>query len=369
MATVKARPAPAADQLVVCAERLIVKGKDHGFLVPDDILASLPQVDGEPDMVERIFQAFRDMGIEVSDGDRDFTSLDEIDDEMLAKAEAIDAVSLDDPVRMYLKEIGKVALLKAEQEVYYAKLIEQGDEAAKNALTEANLRLVVSIAKKYIGRGMSFLDLIQEGNMGLIRAVEKFDYHKGYKFSTYATWWIRQAITRALDDKGTTIRLPVHIADTRRRVNRAEQSFARRYGRDPSNAELATSLGVPEAKVARARELRTSTASLDAPVAGDSTVRLIDFVEAPEPPPDSRLGETEREEYAAALLAELSPRERGVIESRYGIGTSRQLTLAAIGEALGLSRERVRQIERMALDKMRVASQAKQDLAARDPFR
>src|SRR6202011_2248229 len=175
------------DPMVLAAEALIVKGKEQGFLSPDDILAGFPDVELDPDQLFRIFNVFRDMGI---------------------------AVSLDDPVRMYLKEIGRVALLKAEQEVTLAKAIEAGDDDSKHKLTEANLRLVVSIAKKYIGRGMSFLDLIQEGNMGLIRAVEKFDYHKGYKFSTYATWWIRQAITRAIADQARTIRIPVHMVET-----------------------------------------------------------------------------------------------------------------------------------------------------------
>src|SRR6202049_2207974 len=186
----------AGDPMDLAAGALVVKGKEQGFLSPYDILAGFPDVELDPDQLFRIFNVFRDMGIEVSDGEKDFEEVVEIDDDLIATIEAMDSVSLDDPVRMYLKEIGGADLLKAEQEVTLAKAIEAGDDDAKHKLTEANLRLVVSIAKKYIGRGMSFLDLIQEGNMGLIRAVEKFDYHKGYKFSTYATWWIRQAITR-----------------------------------------------------------------------------------------------------------------------------------------------------------------------------
>src|SRR5438270_2238753 len=201
----------AEDPMVRSAEALIVRRKDQGLLSPDDILAGFPDVELDPDQLFRIFNVFRDMGIEVSDGEKDFEEVVEIDDALIATIEAMDSVSMDDPVRMYLKEIGRVSLLKAEQEVTLAKGIEAGDENSKHALTEANLRLVVSIAKKYIGRGMSFLDLIQEGNMGLIRAVEKFDYHKGYKFSTYATWWIRQAITRAIADQARTIRIPVHM--------------------------------------------------------------------------------------------------------------------------------------------------------------
>jgi RNA polymerase primary sigma factor len=203
--------ASPTDRLVVAAEALIVRGKEQGYLTPDDVLTGFPEIEAEPDHLERIFQLFRDMGIEVSDGDRDFEAVDDSDDDSMDANEALGAIALDDPVRMYLREIGRVPLLRKEQEVEYAMAIEQGDEEARRHLTEANLRLVVSIAKKYIGRGMSFLDLIQEGNMGLIRAVEKFDYRRGYKFSTYATWWIRQAVTRAIADKGRTIRIPVHM--------------------------------------------------------------------------------------------------------------------------------------------------------------
>src|SRR5439155_1288882 len=192
------------DELMAVAEQLIIKGKEQGYLTPDDILQGFPEIDAEPDQIFRIFAAFKEIGIEVTDGEKDFEEVEQIDDEMLLDIEMMDSVSLDDPVRMYLKEIGRVSLLTANDEVELAQAIE-----AKQQLTEANLRLVVSIAKKYIGRGMSFLDLIQEGNMGLIRAVEKFDYHKGYKFSTYATWWIRQAITRAIADQARTIRIPV----------------------------------------------------------------------------------------------------------------------------------------------------------------
>src|SRR3982074_2073544 len=218
------------DPMVLAAEALIVKGKEQGFLSPDDILAGFPEVELAPDQLFRIFNVFRDMGVEVSDGEKDFEEVVEIDDDLIATIEAMDSVSLDDPVRMYLKEIGRVALLKAEQEVTLAKAIEAGDDDSKHKLTEANLRLVVSIAKKYIGRGMSFLDLIQEGNMGLIRAVEKFDYHKGYKFSTYATWWIRQAITRAIADQARTIRIPVHMVETINKLVRVSPRPARGAG-------------------------------------------------------------------------------------------------------------------------------------------
>ncbi|MGH7612176.1 MAG: sigma-70 family RNA polymerase sigma factor, partial [Candidatus Dormibacteria bacterium] len=235
---VKAPVAPPAphrtEDLVRLAEQLILKGKEQGFLTPNEILDPFPELDADPDQMERLFALFREMGIAVSDSDKDFDS-EESDEDILAPE--ADAVSLDDPVRMYLKEIGRVSLLKAEDEVYLAKLIEQGDEDAKHRLTEANLRLVVSIAKKYIGRGMSFLDLIQEGNMGLIRAVEKFDYQKGFKFSTYATWWIRQAITRAIADQARTIRIPVHMVETINKLVRISRRLLQELGREPSDPE------------------------------------------------------------------------------------------------------------------------------------
>ena len=219
-------PAAVSDPLIAAAEQLIVKGKDQGELSPDDILATFPDIDADPDQFERLFQLFRDMGITVGDTESALDTADELDDEKLALVDAGAGASLDDPVRMYLKEIGEVALLTKEQEVEYAMRIEAGDEDAKNLLAEANLRLVVSIAKKYFGRGMPFLDLIQEGNLGLMRAVDKFDYHRGYKFSTYATWWIRQAITRAIADQARTIRIPVHMVEMVNKLVRVSRRLA-----------------------------------------------------------------------------------------------------------------------------------------------
>ena len=304
-------PPSGADLLVSAAEALIIKGKDHGYLTPDDILAAFPEIDVEPDHLERIFHVFREMGIEVSDGDKDFETVDEIDEELIAKAEAIDSVSLDDPVRMYLKEIGRVALLKAEQEVHYAKLIEQGDEEAKNQLTEANLRLVVSIAKKYIGRGMSFLDLIQEGNMGLIRAVEKFDYHKGYKFSTYATWWIRQAITRAIADQARTIRIPVHMVETINKLVRVSRRLLQELGREPNDEEIAEEMGITPEKVREITKVSQDPVSLETPIGEEEDSHLGDFVEdkeatAPSDAASLTMLRTEVED----VLDTLTPRER-----------------------------------------------------------
>src|ERR1700738_1326163 len=253
----KKGPAPrgklkrAEDPMVLAAEALVVRGKEHGL---------------------------RDMGIEVSDGEKDFEEVVEIDDALIATIEAMDSVSLDDPVRMYLKEIGRVALLKGEQEVTLARAIEAGRADAKHKLTEANLRLVVSIAKKYIGRGMSFLDLIQEGNMGLIRAVEKFDYHKGYKFSTYATWWIRQAITRAIADQARTIRIPVHMVETINKLVRVSRRLLQELGREPSDEEIGEEMGITPEKVREIVKVSQDPVSLETPIGEEEDSHLGDFV-------------------------------------------------------------------------------------------
>src|ERR1039457_624699 len=356
-----ALPRPSgADLLVSAAEALIIKGKDHGYLTPDDILAAFPEIDVEPDHLERIFHVFREMGIEVSDGDKDFETVDEIDEELIAKAEAIDSVSLDDPVRMYLKEIGRVALLKAEQEVHYAKLIEQGDEEAKNQLTEANLRLVVSIAKKYIGRGMSFLDLIQEGNMGLIRAVEKFDYQKGFKFSTYATWWIRQAITRAIADQARTIRIPVHMVETINKLVRLSRRLLQELGREPADEEIAEEMGITPDKVREITKVSQDPVSLETPIGEEEDSHLGDFVEdkeatAPSDAASLTMLRTEVED----ILDTLTPRERRVLQLRFGLIDGHQRTLEEVGKRFGVTRERIRQIEAKALRKLRHPSRSK----------
>ena len=353
-------PPSGADLLVSAAEALIIKGKDHGYLTPDDILAAFPEIDVEPDHLERIFHVFREMGIEVSDGDKDFETVDEIDEELIAKAEAINSVSLDDPVRMYLKEIGRVALLKAEQEVHYAKLIEQGDEEAKNQLTEANLRLVVSIAKKYIGRGMSFLDLIQEGNMGLIRAVEKFDYHKGYKFSTYATWWIRQAITRAIADQARTIRIPVHMVETINKLVRVSRRLLQELGREPTDEEIAEEMGITPEKVREIIKVSQDPVSLETPIGEEEDSHLGDFIEdkeatAPSDAASLTMLRTEVED----VLDTLTPRERRVLQLRFGLDDGHQRTLEEVGKRFGVTRERIRQIEAKALRKLRHPSRSK----------
>jgi RNA polymerase primary sigma factor len=347
------------DQLTSAAESLIARGKDQGFLTPDDILASFPEIETEPDHLDRIFGVFADMGIVVTDGDRDFETVEEVDEDTIGKTEAADAVSFDDPVRMYLREIGRVGLLKAEQEVHYAKLIEQGDPAAKDALTEANLRLVVSIAKKYIGRGMSFLDLIQEGNLGLIRAVEKFDYHRGFKFSTYATWWIRQAITRAIADQGRTIRVPVHMVEAINKQIRVSRRLLQELGRDPTDDEIADELGIDPDRVREIRKISRDPVSLETPVGDEEDAHLGDFVEDKESatPSDAAslaILHSEMED----ILDTLSPRERRVLQLRFGLADGHQRTLEEVGKRFGVTRERIRQIEAKALRKLRHPSRS-----------
>src|SRR5438067_2109940 len=347
------------DPMVLAAEALIVKGKEQGFLSPDDILAGFPDVELDPDQLFRIFNVFRDMGVEVSDGEKDFEEVVEIDDDLIATIEAMDSVSLDDPVRMYLKEIGRVALLKAEQEVTLAKAIEAGDDD-KHKLTEANLRLVVSIAKKYIGRGMSFLDLIQEGNMGLIRAVEKFDYHKGYKFSTYATWWIRQAITRAIADQARTIRIPVHMVETINKLIRIQRRLLQELGRDPTAEEIAMEMELSPERVREIQKLSQEPVSLETPIGEEEDSHLGDFIEdrgalAPAEAASHQLLKEQVED----VLDSLSQRERKVLQLRFGLEDGRARTLEEVGKEFNVTRERIRQIEAKALRKLRHPSRSR----------
>lgn len=278
----------------------------------------------------------------------------------LDEADVLDGVSTEDPVRMYLKEIGNVPLLTSEQEVRLAKLVEQGDQDAKNQLTEANLRLVVSIAKKYVGRGMPFLDLIQEGNMGLMKAVDKFDYTKGYKFSTYATWWIRQAITRGIADTGRTIRVPVHMVETINKTLRMSRQLLQELGREPTPAEVADKLGVPESRVREVLKISRDPVSLDTPIGEEDDSHLGDFIEDDTAlsPADSATFSMLREELNNALSS-LTSREREVVTLRFGLEDGRARTLEEVGREFNVTRERIRQIEAKALRKLRHPSRSK----------
>ena len=294
-------------------------------------------------------------------GDEDDIILSEEDEvEIIDDVDVLEGVSTEDPVRMYLKEIGNVPLLSTEEEIELAKKVEEGDEAAKKKLTEANLRLVVSIAKKYVGRGMPFLDLIQEGNMGLMTAVDKFDYSKGYKFSTYATWWIRQAITRGIADTGRTIRVPVHMVETINKTLRMTRTLLQELGREPTPEEVAERLNVPVSRVREVLKISRDPVSLDTPIGEEDDSHLGDFIEDDSAlsPADSAAFSMLREELNTALES-LTDRERQVVELRFGLRDGRARTLEEVGREFNVTRERIRQIEAKALRKLRHPSRSK----------
>ena len=294
-------------------------------------------------------------------GDEDDIILSEEDEvEIIDDVDVLEGVSTEDPVRMYLKEIGNVPLLSTEEEIELAKKVEEGDEAAKKKLTEANLRLVVSIAKKYVGRGMPFLDLIQEGNMGLMKAVDKFDYSKGYKFSTYATWWIRQAITRGIADTGRTIRVPVHMVETINKTLRMTRTLLQELGREPTPEEVAERLNVPVSRVREVLKISRDPVSLDTPIGEEDDSHLGDFIEDDSAlsPADSAAFSMLREELNTALES-LTDRERQEVELRFGLRDGRARTLEEVGREFNVTRERIRQIEAKALRKLRHPSRSK----------
>ena len=294
-------------------------------------------------------------------GDDDDIILSEEDEvEIIDDVDVLEGVSTEDPVRMYLKEIGNVPLLSTEEEIELAKRVEEGDEAAKKKLTEANLRLVVSIAKKYVGRGMPFLDLIQEGNMGLMKAVDKFDYSKGYKFSTYVTWWIRQAITRGIADTGRTIRVPVHMVETINKTLRMTRTLLQELGREPTPEEVADRLNVPVSRVREVLKISRDPVSLDTPIGEEDDSHLGDFIEDDSAlsPADSAAFSMLREELNTALES-LTDRERQVVELRFGLRDGRARTLEEVGREFNVTRERIRQIEAKALRKLRHPSRSK----------
>ena len=337
-------------------KRLIEKGKKSGTLTYKEIMDELDEIDLSPEQIEKIYEVLETMGIDV---------IGDIQDEMTEVGEDLDlsipeGIAIDDPVRMYLKEIGKVPLLSSDEEIQLAQKIEEGDQAAKKKLAEANLRLVVSIAKRYVGRGMLFLDLIQEGNLGLIKAVEKFDYRKGYKFSTYATWWIRQAITRAIADQARTIRIPVHMVETINKLIRVSRQLLQELGREPLPEEIAKIMDMPEDKVREIMKIAQEPVSLETPIGEEEDSHLGDFIPDDEAPaPAEAAAFTMLKEQLINVLDTLTPREEKVLRLRFGLDDGRARTLEEVGKEFNVTRERIRQIEAKALRKLRHPSRSK----------
>ena len=344
---------------------LLELGKSKGQLSTKEILDALGELDFDPEQIEKFYDTLETQGVEIVEDFDDIT----IDDEELAKAEGLDnldpsvgadGVSIDDPVKVYLKEIGRVPLLTPDEEVDLAVRITNGDEAAKKRLSEANLRLVVSIAKRYLGRGMQFLDLIQEGNLGLIKAVEKFDYTKGFKFSTYATWWIRQAITRAIADQARTIRIPVHMVETINKVKKVSSQLLHANGREPSAEEIAEELDMPVDKVREIMRVAQEPVSLETPIGEEEDSHLGDFIPDDDAPaPADAASHILLKEQLAEVLDTLTPREEKVLRLRFGLEDGRSRTLEEVGKEFNVTRERIRQIEAKALRKLRHPSRSK----------
>jgi RNA polymerase primary sigma factor len=338
---------------------LIEKGKQKGMLTYKEIMDAFEETELGSEQIEKIYETLENLGIDVV-GDIE----EELEDIQLTEEEldlsVPEGVSIDDPVRMYLKEIGKVPLLSAEEEIELAKRMEQGDEEAKRKLAEANLRLVVSIAKRYVGRGMLFLDLIQEGNLGLIKAVEKFDYRKGYKFSTYATWWIRQAITRAIADQARTIRIPVHMVETINKLIRVSRQLLQELGKEPQPEEIAREMNMPVEKVRDIMKISQEPVSLETPIGEEEDSHLGDFIPDDDvPAPADAAAFTLLKEQLIDVLDTLTPREEKVLRLRFGLDDGRARTLEEVGKEFNVTRERIRQIEAKALRKLRHPSRSK----------
>lgn len=354
---------------------LLEEGKKNGRLSSKELMDALEGMNLNQEQVDKFYDTLETLGIDITDGDEimsiidehidpDNEELEEIEnmpeEELVDPESLVDSFSVDDPVRMYLKEIGKISLLSPEDEIELAKRMNEGDEEAKRIMTEANLRLVVSIAKRYVGRGMLFLDLIQEGNLGLIKAVEKFDYTKGYKFSTYATWWIRQAITRAIADQARTIRIPVHMVETINKVMRISRQLLQELGHDPTPEEIAADMNMPVDKVRDILKIAQEPVSLETPIGEEEDSHLGDFIpdeDASEPAEAASF--TLLKEQLTEVLSTLTPREEKVLRLRFGIEDGRTRTLEEVGKEFNVTRERIRQIEAKALRKLRHPSRSK----------
>ena len=374
MSTPKKSAKNNLEDIQAALQALIAQGKKDGMIRASDLNAQLEKMQLTPEKIEEVYDRFESMNIQIvtadleldlgdddlgmDDGDIDLSSLEEED--LVDPVDLAAEYSLDDPVRMYLKEIGQVKLLSAEEEVELAKRIAAGDQAAKNKLTEANLRLVVSIAKKYSGRGLHILDLIQEGNTGLIRAVDKFDWTKGNKFSTYATWWIRQAITRAIADQARTIRVPVHMVEVINKATRCNRKLVQELGREPTVEEIAAELNLPVEKIIEANRTAADTLSLDTPVGDEEDTSIGSFVEDERTPgPADATSNALLAEALKEILDTLTEREADVLRMRFGMYDGRTHTLEEVGQIFGVTRERIRQIENKAIRKLRHPSRAK----------
>ena len=345
-------------------QEIVKKAKAKGKITYEELAKELENTN--PDQIDKVFDAFEEMGVNILNDDfEDEPDIDDLKEVENLKLDEItetsyEGISVDDPVRMYLREIGKIPLLSYDKELELAKRILEGDEEAKQELAEANLRLVVSIAKKYVGRGMLFLDLIQEGNMGLIKAVEKFDYTKGYKFSTYATWWIRQAITRAIADQARTIRIPVHMVETINKLIRTSRHLLQQLGREPTPEEIAAEMEIPVEKVTEIQKIAQDPVSLETPIGEEDDSHLGDFIQDDDSPaPQDAAAYTLLREQLEEVMKTLTPREAKVLKLRFGLEDGKSRTLEEVGKEFNVTRERIRQIEAKALRKLRHPSRSK----------
>ena len=342
---------------------IIQKAKKSGKITYGELASELDEVN--PEQIDKVFDAFETLGVNIlkdDDEEPDFEDLEDVEEIKLEDIDVmnIEGVSTDDPVRMYLREIGRIPLLNYEEELDLAKRILEGDEEAKQKLAESNLRLVVSIAKKYVGRGMLFLDLIQEGNMGLIKAVDKFDYTKGFKFSTYATWWIRQAITRAIADQARTIRIPVHMVETINKLIRTSRHLLQQFGREPTPDEIAKEMEMPVEKVMEIQKIAQDPVSLETPIGEEDDSHLGDFIpDDDSPAPQDSAAYTLLKEQLEEVMNALTPREAKVLKLRFGLEDGKARTLEEVGKEFQVTRERIRQIEAKALRKLRHPSRSK----------